>query len=489
MASIPISKVTPDFEQLYEALAQKLAQNGTWVDLLPTSVGSTLLDLFAGATVSNQLYLDIAFRESFLPTAVRDSSIFAGARMLGIQIARKTSAACTVSLTNNGARTQFIPPYTKFAVNSLSFFNREQYTIPPYSTLSTVKLYQGEVREKEFILSSMTNLGLKEFFLNEPNFVVTSEDVLVYTKDTGTGTISIWDKTDRAIFEHNGAEAVYFESTTRDGDVSLLFGDGEYGRVLVKTENLYVRYIVSRGADGNLGLPGKGVTLPNFSDVNGETVTNIGGGADEKGALYYKLFAPNMFRTKRRVISGVDFRAQIMSYPGVADVSIMGQRDIAPSDLRWMNMVRVCILPEESDTFGGANPNPTSAQWDYFLAWLKDLRHNAYTIQRWNPAKVYIAVRVKIALFPTVSEGDIRLLASEKVLELFQKKPGILGRRMSQSDIVNALRRIEGVDYVEVVSPVEDILMPDVCHYAVLDGEPVFDIAYSERSLGVTGAY
>jgi hypothetical protein len=489
MSSVPISSVTPDFQQLYDALSQKLAQNGTWVDLLPTSVGTTLLDLFAGATVSNQLYLDLAFREAFLPTAVRDSSIFAGSRMLGVSISRKKSASCTAELTNNSARTQFVVPYSQFAIGSLFFYNREQYTIPPYTTISNANLYQGIVREKEFVLSTMSSLALKEAVLSEPGFVVTSEDLLVYTKDVGTRTVIIWDRTDQAIFEHTGGDAVYFESTTRDGDVSLLFGDGEYGRLLARNENLYIRYIVSQGADGNLGLPGKGITLPQFQDIKGVTKTNIGGGANEKSALYYKLFAPNMFRTKRRIISGVDYRAQIMAYPGVADVSIMGQRDIAPDDLRWMNMVRVCLLPEESDTFGGANPNPTSADWDYFLAWLKDKRHNAYAIQKWNPERVFVTVRAKIALFPTVAENDIRLLATDKILSLFQKKPGILGRRLSQSDVVNSLRRIEGVDYVEIISPVEDILMPDICHYPALNGTPVFDMVYSERTIGTIGAY
>ena len=54
---------------------------------------------------------------------------------------------------------------------------------------------------------------------------------------------------------------------------------------------------------------------------------------------------------------------------------------------------------------------------------------------------------------------------------------------MSQSDIVDAIRNIEGVDYVQLISPVEDIEMPDKCHYPVLDGQPVFDIVYSERAM------
>lgn len=489
MASVPISNVTPDFQVLYDALRRKLEQKKTWVDMLPTSVGSTVLDLFAGSHVGNQLYLDIAFREAFLPTAVRDSSIFAGTRMLGVEIARKTCASCVIEVANHATRTKFIPPYTQFELNGRMFFNREQYMVPPGSSISNVDLFSGQVKEKQFDLSLYNDLALKEFFLGEPGFVVSAADLLVYTENADTGNITIWEPTDKAIFEHHGEETVYFESTPRDGDVSLFFGDGDNGKLLDSGSTLTVRYVVTDGSAGNNGLPGIKVRVVGDSELKGETITSIAGGANEKSALYYKMFAPNMSRTKRRAISGSDIRSTIMGYPGVADCSIMGQRDIAPSDPRWMNMLRVCVLPEEENTFGGANPNPKSARWRSFVDWLQERLHDAYEIQTWNPTKVYVQVRVKIAIQPSAKPGEIRVVAMENILKLFQKKPGLLGRRLSQSDVSNAVKKIEGVDYVEVISPVEEITMPDNNHYTVLDGNPILDVVYSERSLGARGDY
>lgn len=489
MSSVPISKVTPDFQELYDALRRKLEQKQTWVDMLPTTVGSTVLDLFAGSHVSNQLYLDVAFRESFLPTAVRDSSIFAGTRMLGVDIARKTCASCVAEVSNYGTRTKFLPPYSQFEVNGRPFFNREQYVIPPGSTISNINLYSGLVREKQFDLSIPSTLAFREFFLERPGFVVSAADLLVYTENANTGNVNIWTPTDKAIFEHHGEEMVYFESTTRDGDTSLFFGDGVNGKLLDASSELTIRYVVTDGSAGNNGLPGMKIRIIEDSELKGETLSAIAGGANEKSALYYKMFAPNMFRTKRRAISGNDIRSTIMGYPGVADCSIMGQRDIAPSDPRWMNMVRVCILPEEENTFGGANPNPKSARWASFVSWLQELMHHAYVIQAWNPTKVYVQVRVKVAIRPSVQPGEIRVVAMENILKLFQKKPGLLGRRLSQSDISNAVKKIEGVDYVEVISPVEEITVPDTNYYTVLDGSPIVDVVYSERALGNRGDY
>jgi len=489
MASVPISKVTPDFQLLFNELQRKLEQKRTWVDMMPTSVGTTILDTFAGSHVSNQFYLDMAFREAFLPTAVRDSSIFAGTRMLGVQISRKTCASCVAEVSNYSTRTKYIPPYSMFDLSGRTFFNRQQYVIPPGSTISNVSLYSGNVAEKRFDLKAYPDVALREFYLDEPRFIVSSEDVLVYTQNNDTGTTQIWEPTDKAVFEHHGEEAIYFESTARDGDTSFFFGDGENGKILDRDSTLIIRYVTTDGSADNSGLPGIALRVRSDSELKGETITTIAGGSDQKSALYYKMFAPNMFRTKRRAISGADIRATVMRYPGVADCSPLGQRDIAPNDLRWMNMMRMCVLPEESDTFGGANPNPQSSSWNQFSRWLIPHLHDAYDVQTWNPVKVFVKVRIKIAIVPSAKDGEIRIVAMENILKLFQKKPGILGRRLSQSDITDAIRKIEGVDYVVLASPEEDILMPDRTHYAVLDGQPIIDVVYSERSLGVRSSY
>lgn len=486
----PISKVTPDFQLLYNELQRKLERKKTWVDMLPTSVGTTLLDMFAGSHVSNQFYIDTSFREAFLPTAVRDSSIFAGTRMLGIQIARKTCASCVAEVTNHSSNTKYIAPYSMFDLSGRTFFTRSQYVIAPGDTISNVSLYSGEVEEQRFDLSAYRDLALREFMLDQPGFVVSAQDLLVYTENRDTGDIQIWSTTDNAIFEHTGMDAVYFDSTTRDGDVSLMFGDGENGMLLDPDSDLVVRYVRTNGTADNNGLPGITLRSSHDSELKGETITSIAGGSDEKSALYYKMFAPSLFRTKRRAISGPDIRGTALTqYSGIADCSPLGQRDVAPDDPRYMNLLRLCVLPETSDTFGGANPNPKSSQWKQFLDWIEPRLHHAYDIQPWNPTKVYVKVRIRVAILPSVMDGEIRLVAQENILKLFQKKPGLLGRRLSKTDLTGAVKKIEGVDYAVLVSPQEDILMPDKTHYAVLDGPPIVDVVYSERALGVRHAY
>lgn len=480
-----ISKVVPDFQQLFDALRLRLEQNPSWRDTLPTSLGTTILDLFAGSAVSNQYYLDVNLREAFLPTAVRDSSIFSGTRMLGVSIARKVCASLTVELTNYGLTTAYIPMRTMFDVGGVRAFTRAQYVIPPGQTISTVDMYIGEPKEKTFRLDSIANLALKEFYLGVPGFVVSSADLTVFTRNINSGQVTEWASTDKAIFEHTPDDFVYYESTGRDGDVSLFFGDGTFGRRLSQDQDLVVQYVETNGAEGNKGLPGISVRSLSNTDVKGVTLTAIAGGADEKNALYYKMFSSNMHRTKRRSISKPDIRGTMMGYPGIADVSLFGQRDIAPNDDRWKNMIRMCVLPENQDDLGGANPNPKSAAWEQLKEFILPQLHGLMEIQTWNPQKLFVRVRARVALKPSAVEGEVKIAALEAILKLFQKKPGILGRRLSQSDISDALRKIVGVDYVVIESPIEEIIPSDATYYVVLDGIPEILTFYSERSLSV----
>lgn len=489
MATLPISHVKPDYQHLYDALRIKLQEKGTWIDLLPTSVGTTVLDMFAGTSAVNQFYTEMSLREAFLPTAVRDSSIFSGTRWLGIKISRKTPAAATLSITNNYTETKFIPPYSVFQVGSRKFFNRDQLVIVPDETIENVNVYEGTVVIKEFDLDNYASLALKEFFLEEPGFTVSTEDIFVYTENKTSLIVDEWSPTENAIFEHTASDRVYYESTTSTGDVSIFFGDGTYGASLQFGNVLKIRYAITKGADENVGAPGVAAFVEQYPDIAGTTTSSILGGSNQKSSLYYKLFAPNMFRTKKKVISPKDYRASLMDYPGVADVVVLGQKDIAPNDNSWMNVIRLCLLPENTDTFGGANPNPRTAQWQAVLDWLYPRMHRALVIQTWNPTKIYVRVRIKVAIRPSFDVSEIRILIIENVLKLFQKKPGILGRRLSLSDLSEAAKKVNGVDYVEVLSPIEEIKPENKLSYVVLDGAPTIDVVYSERTLDNQGAF
>lgn len=481
MATQNIVNVTPDFEQLAAQLEQRLAALGTWRDLYPTGMGTTVIDMFAGAGVTNQLQIELSLREAFLITGKRESSILASTRSLGVRVGRKTSAGCTVVLTNETEEAIFIPPYSTFFVEDALFYNKDQLIFGPGQEVSGISLFEGEVKTFELDLDSLSDREYYEVVINSAPYTVSDDDLLVYTVSKATNGIQMWQRTENALFEHEGDDYIYYESTNGDGKPSLIFGDDTNGSILPENSTLYIRYVVTSGANVNGLQAGLEVNYGLNPNVSGSLSSAVEGGSNQKNSAYYKKFAPYLFRSKKKIISDIEWRSAIVTYPGVADAYIQGQRDIAPKDPTWMNNVRVTVLPENTDTLGGANPNPRSPAWEALRSWLKPKIHTNTVIQTWNAVKVLTNIHLRVAVNAAVNAEETRLAISEKIYELFEKKPGILGRKLAISDISDAAKSVSGVDYVEILEPTKSIDPIDNTRYVALQTTPKIDIVLTER--------
>ena len=176
-----------------------------------------------------------------------------------------------------------------------------------------------------------------------------------------------------------------------------------------------------------------------------------------------------------------------MKYPGVADCTIMSQRDIAPNDPSWMNVVRVCILPIGSATWGGDNPNPRSAIWNDFVTYAQQRIGPHITIQTYNPKKILVDLNVEVSVQDWVNLQEMKATLREAIIQLFKRKPGMLGKRFSKSDVIDVCKfipdedtRRDGVDYVEVLSPTNDLEPDSKLEYVTLNSLNVF-VKYTER--------
>jgi hypothetical protein len=473
------TRTVVDFEDAVKEIHRELTERGSWIDTLPTNVGETIISMIGGSVAASQHLGIMSMRNAFLSTAVRDSSIYAIVRQQGTHISRRISSSTTVRLKNSYQEALFIPMYSSFDIGGVKYYNSTQLVFTAGQEMD-IELTQGEVKTQLYDLDTVAPDFL-EFFLNQPDFVVT-DDLFVFTTDKVSGTTRVWDKADGGLFKFDGDDYVYFGSTTAKGDVSFIFGDGEYGAKLPRNSVLTVRYVVSQGESANGMLAGVRARSIQYPQLSGQTIAPTTGGANVKSSAYYKRFGPLMFRARDKAISADEIRAKIADYPGVADCCVLGQRDIAPQDRTWMNTMRICILPEQLDSWGGANPNPKSASWTNFCKWLQPQIHAMIEIDTCNPVKVMVAVRVLVAVLSTADPDAIKLKCNEAILKLFQKRPGILKRRLSKSDIRDACK-IDGVDYVEVESfnGEESIVLTDPTSYVALQGTPVINVVYTER--------
>lgn len=481
--SIPLtlSKVKPDFEALVLQLQMYLNSRATWVDLLTSSTGETLIEMMAAVGAFNQFSVESAAREGFLTSAIRASSIYAITRMLGVRISRKAPAGaeCVLTRTSSTAVPMAIKKFTQFTVNGQAYFNRDPifFQAGSSTSLGKVVLYEGTVKVETFAADSVS---FKEISLAERGFTVSNFDVLVEVVDPLTNTISTWTPIDQGIWTAGPNDKVYYDSTSGHGEATLAFGDGYHGVLPSIGTNIVVTYAVTNGTVGNNGGSDLEVALSTDSHITGKTSTAVIGGADEKLPSYYKSLAPHLYKARTRSVTPVDYKAIVTSYPLVSSCTIQAQKDIAPDDLRWMNVVRICILPAEKTTDAF-----TDSQWVEFLLWFQKTSHAAIQIQRYNPIKLVRNIEIVLALKINAIAAEVIPIVEANIRALFARGISTLGKRIAVSDISKAATSVPGVDYVQLVTPTTDLTPPEgvekTLSYFEL-GTLVIGAHYSERA-------
>ena len=478
MAKVNLSNVSVDFETLLQELTNDLRTRNTWKDLLLSSTGTTILEYVASIGTFNQYNIEMAFREAFLSKALRDSSIYGISRMLGISVGRKIPAIVTVSLTNNSNDVLYIPALDTFT-SSVNMINVFQTNIGIGQTQS-VMMKVGKYKS----VSYQANASIyNEYLVGEPGFIISDDnDLQVIVTDNLSGSEALWLPSDNALWMASETDMIYWATTTDTGDVAIMFGDGTYGMIPPLNSTITVKYITTDGTNSNISLLGSTVTYSKNKNVTGKVVDYFSSGVDQKPSLYYKLYAPHMFKARGRCNTKTDYISNILGRSDVAGVSVQAQRDLYPGDPMWMNTLRICILAAgTADNFGGVNPAPKSAKWTDFLNWLDGKSGALMKIQPWNPTPKPVVVSVNIAMLQTADSDTVKALALANLNTLFQKDMYSLGKAIYLSDIDTACK-VSGVDYVDIISPKANIVPADVYTYATLASVPTIQPFYSERT-------
>lgn len=480
MSGVPLllSQTRPDFQSLVLQLQLYLSTKATWVDQQTSGTGQSIVEMVSAVGAFNQFAGEVHFREAFIQTARRDSSIYAGADFLGVHVDRKIPAKTEVVLTRTGNVTSglLIPRLSSFQIDGTPFFNREPISFAPGSANSIPAfLYAGTVQSQTF---TGTGAVFQELTLNEPGFSVSDKDVYVYVTNTSTGVTDQWVSNIEGIFVALPDEKAFYDRTNGFGDVILTFGDGIHGSIPSLGLQIKIFYAITTGSQGNNGGSGLQVVYQDNTNIKGITTTSIVGGADEKPSSYYKVLAPRISNAKGRAVNDLDYQALTLAYPGVASAVVKAQKDIAPNDIRWMNVVRICILPFQNDAF-------LDAEWDDFFEYFQKLKHAAVMLQKYNPIKLSADVSIRVGMVPNAIPGEVYPVVEANIRALFARGQDSLGRRIARSDIVDA-SKIEDVDYVQLLEPTSDLYVDPISDptgaYVFWEiGSLQIELFYSER--------
>jgi hypothetical protein len=436
-----------------------------------------------------------ALQENFPGSARLTSSIYSVTRLLGVHILRKVPASVPVTLTYNNFAidpTVMIPRYSQFNINGIPYFNRDTIVINTVSPTANVTLYQGMVN---IFAATSSGMPFQRFEVGNADFGCSDQDVVVFDD-----SYNQYNPFSDGIWNAPSSAKVFFENTTPNGNVELQFGNGIYGAQPALNKTLNIIYVITLGSSGNNSVSGLNVSLTNLNSVvpdairssiqgNAAALTNriVAGvtgtttdisdnGADENDQDFYRVLSPHLYSSFGRTVTGPDYNTVPLTYSGLIDVYVQGQRTLGRTNRNLINVVG--ITPLKSD---GTPMSDT--EFNAFTAWLdvRAIGKAEYLHIRPNPVVENVVANVFCAqntdLIKTMSFIQYQMAAN------FGVRRGSLGYSVFLSDIEATCRVRQfdmQVDYLTLLQPTNDCVVGPTDFVSLTP--PQLTMGYSNRT-------
>jgi baseplate J-like protein len=231
-----------------------------------------------------------------------------------------------------------------------------------------------------------------------------------------------------------------FATETDDNDVTtVIFGDGQYGQIPPPNARILASYRVGGGSAGNVGAGQITVITkaPQLQLIPAKVVNRepASGGAERESIERAIKFAPTVFGSMQRAVTGEDYVAQAKLFPGVSK---------ARAEATNWNTITLFIAPAGS----GQAPSDTLRQ--ELLAYFEDKRMLTSIIDIHGPDYVRIDVTAQVGAAPQFRKNDVEAKAKEAIRDLFDFEKVDFKQTLYLSKIYEALERLDSVLWVNV---------------------------------------
>jgi baseplate J-like protein len=231
-----------------------------------------------------------------------------------------------------------------------------------------------------------------------------------------------------------------FATETDDNDVTtVIFGDGQYGQIPPPNARILASYRVGGGSAGNVGAGQITVITkaPQLQLIPAKVVNRepASGGAERESIERAIKFAPTVFGSMQRAVTGEDYVAQAKLFPGVSK---------ARAEATNWNTITLFIAPAGS----GQAPSDTLRQ--ELLAYFEDKRMLTSIIDIQGPDYVRIDVTAQVGAAPQFRKNDVEAKAKEAIRDLFDFEKVDFKQTLYLSKIYEALERLDSVLWVNV---------------------------------------
>lgn len=475
-AAIPVeldlSRVSPDYESVLLQLSSTLGANSAWYDTIPAATGQALLRMIASGIAYGQFSIERALQETFIQHASADSSIYAATEMLGVRIKRVVPAKVAVVINRLDSDQYLeIPRFSRFIINDVPFFNRAILSFSPNTISINADLYQGVVNTTKLKANGEDNF---EFEVGVGSKDISDTDVYVSVNGF------MWERSEDRPWSFQRNETKWLDTTAPNGNVKIRFGDGIYGKVPTAGSSIEVNWVQTLGEQAHNAVAQADLTYGGVSlntILTGHSLGPVSGARDMDTAEFYVQNAPHIRASNDRAVRKSDYRTIALQFPGIKDALFRGQSELGPKRRSMMNVVGVTLLTETGLV--------TDYLWDAFVAHMQERGIFQVEYIRLDPVQVNVALIANIYCVPGARLSEVQERLKLGIAELFKFKPGYLGYSIYLSDLSDTLEGMGVlggiVDYIKIVQPIVDIVMPSKYAYANLESV-VLNMHYSERT-------
>ena len=352
MGRASIAYSNRDYESLRRELLSRVPQlTDRWTDFNASDLGVVLLELFCGVGDMLAYYLDAQAAEAFLPTARQRQNVINLCKLIGYRLDTPVAASTTLRfrrLASALERDLVIPAGTVCRAlledGVVDFETAAEVVIPRGTLEAEVGARQGRRRTETF-----TGTGLPWQTAPLTGQAIAQGSLRVRVEND--------DWSEAADFQDSDAASQHFLAETDGLDVtSIAFGDGAHGAIPAAGAQIEVSYLVTLGAQGNLGqsLVSQVLTpIYQAGELAKLTVTNTipaTGGADRETLGNARRQAPAELRSLWKAVTKEDYKALAEGFPGVAKAQVLDAND-CPT-IRYYS-IQLAIAPR-----GGGRPSP-----------------------------------------------------------------------------------------------------------------------------------
>lgn len=428
---------------------------------------------------------DILADESFLPTAQTEDAVSQHLALINNELQRATPAVVDieVSIPSEAPTPINVPAGLQFTISG-SDGNPVVYELyrAPGDFTSDITIFPGTRGiigfgvEGQFatpLVAESVGGANQEFTIFQPN--VLSDPIMVDV--ASGGETSSWIRVDT--LERYGPNDEVFEVVFFENRAVIRFGNDVAGKALLAGQVVTINYRIGGGSRGRISSNVINTVRPINPDPPASASVQVlfrnpnpsSGGTDKENIEKAKLRAPKESAALSSATSGEDYAVQAKGFAHPIYGSVLKAVTSLKSSLN-ANIVFLHVLAAGPDDIPVL---PSVGLKQSLQEYFDDLKVLTDEVRVVDGAIKPIDVRANVVIDRNADPSLVRVKVESAINDFFDVEKWDLGQPLYLSKLYETLQSVDGVQFVQLREPVDDIIMSTEGAVTALDNQVGFD--------------